>query len=150
MTEHDKSPVIVGSFELVDVPALGIKQSIAKVDTGAYSGALHCSEIKETVSADGKKALYIVPSDNYAHSLETTDYIVTYVRSSTGHRVKRYLIDTDIVLQGKTYTMRIGLSDRSSMKHEILIGRRFLRQNKILVDVNINDKYDTDGGKSAL
>ncbi|MDN5819374.1 MAG: RimK/LysX family protein [bacterium] len=150
MTEHDNSQVIVGSFELVDIPALGIKQSIAKVDTGAYSGALHCSQIKETISTSGQKALYIVPSDNYAHSLETTDYIVTYVRSSTGHRVKRYLIDVDIVVQNQTYEIRIGLSDRSSMKHEILIGRRFLRQNEMLVDVNVNEKYDTDGGRSLL
>lgn len=139
---------IFGSFEHVSVPALGIDNVVAKIDTGAYSGALHCSIIEEIVrESDGKRVLRFTPSENHAHATELEDYIGVYVKSSNGQEVKRYLFDTEIVIKGKTYPIRIGLSDRSDMKHEILIGRRFLRENNIIVDVRIHKELDTDGGK---
>lgn len=143
---NNSSNEIFGSFEHVSVPNLGIKDVIAKVDTGAYSGALHCSSIEEVIREDGVQVLRFTPSDNHSHTTELTDYTRAYVRSSTGHRVKRYLFYTNIVIKGKDYPIRIGLSDRSDMKYEILIGRRFLRENNILVDVRINQELDSDGG----
>jgi len=137
-----------GIFENISIPELGINNVLAKIDTGAYSGALHCSNIEEFVrESDGKKILRFTPSDNHAHATELTHYSRSNVRSSTGHRVKRYLFDTDIVIKGVTHRIRIGLSDRSDMNCEVLIGRRFLRENNILVDVRINQELDTDGGK---
>lgn len=141
------SNTIFGSFELVTLPTLGIHNTIAKIDTGAYSGAIHCTYIKEVVrERDGKRVLRFTPSDKHPHTTEIEKYAVTYVRSSNGHEVKRYLFDTTIVIQGKSYNIRTGLSDRSDMRYEILIGRRFLRENQILVDVRINQELDTDGG----
>lgn len=139
---------IFGIFEHVSIPKLGIVNVLAKIDTGAYSGALHCSEIKEIIRKyDGKKVLQLTPLDNHSNATELTEYKRSYVRSSTGHRVRRYLFDTDIVIKGTVYRIRIGLSDRSDMNYEILIGRRFLRENNILVDVRINKEFDTDGEK---
>lgn len=137
---------IFGIFEQISIPELGINNVLAKIDTGAYSGALHCSKIRElTRKSDGKKVLRFTPSENHSNAMELTDYHSAYVRSSSGHRVKRYLFDTDIVIKGNVYKIRIGLSDRSDMSFEILIGRRFLRENNILVDVRINQELDTDG-----
>lgn len=137
---------IFGIFERISIPGLGINNVLAKIDTGAYSGALHCSKIREhTRKSDGKKVLRFTPSENHSNAMELTDYRSAYVRSSSGHRVKRYLFDTDIVIKGNVYKIRIGLSDRSDMSFEILIGRRFLRENNILVDVRINQEPDTDG-----
>lgn len=147
MSSRDKT---FGIFEHVSIPELGIDNVLAKIDTGAYSGALHCSKIEEIVGKSGrKKALRFTPSDNHAHATELTKYNRAYVRSSTGHRVRRYLFDTDIIIKGKTYRIRIGLSNRSDMNCEILIGRRFLRENNILVDVRINQELDTDGEKKS-
>jgi hypothetical protein len=135
-----------GIFEQISIPELGINNVLAKIDTGAYSGALHCSKIQEFIrESDGKKVLRFTPSENHSNAMELTDYHSAYVRSSSGHRVKRYLFDTDIVIKGNVYKIRIGLSDRSDMSFEILIGRRFLRENNILVDVRINQEFDTDG-----
>ena len=137
---------IFGIFERISIPGLGINNVLAKIDTGAYSGALHCSKIREfTRKSDGKKVLRFTPSENHSNVMELTDYHKVYVRSSSGHRVKRYLFDTDIVIKDNVYKIRIGLSDRSDMSFEILIGRRFLRENNILVDVRINRELDTDG-----
>lgn len=137
---------IFGIFERISIPKLGINNVLAKIDTGAYSGALHCSRIKEVIrKSDGKKVLRFTPSENHSNAMELTDYCTVYVRSSSGHRVKRYLFDTDIVIKESVYKIRIGLSDRSDMSFEILIGRRFLRENNILVDVRINQDSDIDG-----
>lgn len=136
---------VYGIVEKVSVPSFGIFDAPAKIDTGAYSGSLHCSKIKEVVrKSDGKRLLKFVPSDNHAHEVETGRFISTYVRSSTGHRVKRYVVDTEIVIDGETFPIRVGLSNRSDMSYEILIGRRFLREHNILVDVRKNQELDVD------
>lgn len=136
---------VFGSFEHVTINGLGIEDTIAKIDTGAYSGALHCSVIRTIKrKSDGKRVLQFVPSDNHAHLTEIEDYTVTNVRSSTGHQVKRYLFTTDIIIKGVTYPICIGLSNRSDMQYEVLIGRRFLRENGIIVDVRINQELDND------
>ncbi len=139
---------IFGIVEHVSLPDLGVIDVAAKIDTGAYSGALHCSMIKEyRRKSDGKMILRFTPSDNHSHTQELEKYIRSYVRSSTGHRIKRYLFDTEIVIKDIAYTIRIGLSDRSDMNYEILIGRRFLSENNILVDARINQNLDIDKEK---
>lgn len=135
----------IGSFECVSLPELKIHDTIAKVDTGAYSGAVHCSSIRLIKrKSDGVNVVRFVPSDNHHHIIETEHYSIVDVKSSNGHRAKRYLIETEMILQGKSYPVTIGLSNRSSMHREVLIGRRFLRDNNILVDVRINQELDND------
>ena len=145
-----KNREIFGGFERVNIPSLGLENVIAKVDTGAYSGALHCSKIREYKrKSDGKFVLLFTPSYNHSNRQKLTKYVKSYVRSSTGHRIRRYLFDTKIVIKDVEYPIRIGLSDRSDMNYEILVGRRFLRENDILVDVKINQELDTDLEKKS-
>lgn len=137
--------VILGAFEHVSLPSLHVKDIIAKIDTGAYSGAIHCINIKELRrEADDIKVLRFTPFDESMDSIETTNYHITHIKTSNGHRMKRYLIDTDIIIKNKRYTVRIGLSDRSDMDKQVLIGRRFIRENKMLIDVRINQKFEKD------
>lgn len=137
-----------GICEYVNVPELGLKHVLAKIDTGAYSGALHCSRIRETIrKSDGKKTLVFTPSYNHSQEIRLNRFVKSYVRSSTGHRSRRYLFDTDIIIKGETRKIRIGLSNRSDMNYEILIGRRFLSENNIIVDVRVNQELDVDRGK---
>lgn len=147
--QADIKPMTIGSFEYVSLPALKINNTIAKIDTGAYSGAVHCTGIKTIKrKSDGVVVLCFLPFGRDMDVIECENFYVVYVRSSSGHRQKRYLIDAAVIIRNKQYTVKIGLSDRSDMKREILIGRRFLRQNNILVDVRINQDLDSDiGGK---
>lgn len=143
--KNQQSPVF-GIIEHVDFPELSISDVIAKIDTGAYSGALHCSKIELIEQNGASDILRFTPINDSAKQIELTTFKTVYVRSSNGHRVRRFLIDTPIVIQGEQYSIRIGLSDRSSMKTDALIGRRFLRSNDVLVDVRINQEEDEDGG----
>lgn len=136
----------VGAFEVVSLPKLGVANVLAKVDTGAYSGALHCTDIRIVRRGlNRKRYLRFTPLGEPALATETDAFIKTYIRSATGHRIRRFIVDTEITLQGKKYPIRIGLSDRTDLKRAVLIGRRFLRENDILVDVRINQELDDEG-----
>lgn len=140
--KNSSQQIVFGSFEPVILPDFSADTFIAKIDTGAFSGAVHCSYIRE-VERDGRKYLHYRPL-NCKKTKKTENYTRKYVRSSTGHRVSRYLIDTEIVINGVTYKVNIGLSNRADMQYDILIGRRFLRENDIIVDVRINKELDKE------
>ena len=139
--------ITVGSFEYVSLPGLKMDNIVAKIDTGAYSGAIHCTDIQVVRRVtDNMKVLRFKPSNQHDNVFEFEHFKAVNVRSSSGHQIKRYLIETDIIIKHKQYTIRIGLTDRSDMQREVLIGRRFLRQHNMLVDVRINQELDNDGG----
>jgi len=144
--KRDTRSKVVGGFEQVLFPSLHAGKVIAKVDTGAYSGAIHCVFIKSYRRADGVRVLRFQPFTSTNEIIETTDYKRTYIRSSTGHRVKRYIIETEVDIAGERYIIRTGLSDRRDMQTQVLIGRRFLRAYGMLVDVSLNEELDNDGG----
>jgi hypothetical protein len=132
------SPKIIGSFLAVNLPLIGVKAMQAKVDTGAYSGSMHATEIKEIV---GKKSsvLQFVPH-GATKAVRIHDYHRRQIKSSSGHVSNRYAIDTELEIMGENYGITITLSDRSSMKNPMLIGRKFLLSHGFLVDVSINNK----------
>lgn len=124
---------IIGIFEKVDFPELGITGITAKIDTGAYTGAIHCVEISEEVTDDGK-VLKFVPLDSNHRVHTAARYRVLPVTSSNGQTEQRFAVHTTVVIRGVEYPIRITLAHRENMKYPVLIGRRFLRLNKLMVD----------------
>jgi hypothetical protein len=140
---------IIGSFEEVSIERLGVTNILAKVDTGAFSGALHCTDIKVIRRGIGKqRVLKFTPLGDPRLATETTEFASTYVRSATGHRMRRHIIVATLTIRGETYTTKLGVSDRSDMRCPMLLGRRFLRENDVLVDVRINAQYDDEGERT--
>lgn len=138
---------LLGIIEPIEFPGLGVSRVLAKIDTGAYSGALHCESIEEVKDENGKKHLKIVPIDPTYPPVLISRYAKVVARSSTGHMEQRYIATLDVVIKGKKYDIRIGLTRRTMMNVKVLVGRRFLRKNNMLVDVTINQELDTDGGR---
>lgn len=127
---------ILGSFESVSFPDFAaIGDVMAKIDTGAYTGALHCTKIKEEKTEKGT-LLHFSPFDHPDVVMTIDNFVVRHVRSSNGDSQARYFINTSIEIQGETYPIVLSLADRSEMKWPVLIGRRFLRNNNFLVDVS--------------
>ena len=131
-------PKTIGMLEEVSLPMFGVDDITAKVDTGAYSGSLHATSIKELVK-DKSKVLSFKPHGKTT-AVTVNKFHSRRVKSSSGHISTRYAIDTEVVIRGKKYPITITLSDRSSMKYPMLIGRKFLRTHGFLVDVTINNK----------
>jgi len=126
---------ILGIFEKVDFPQFNIKNVKAKIDTGAFTGALHCSKVTKEDTPDGP-IIHFYPFD-YPHlKITAKDFYLSTVKSSNGKREVRYFIKTTITVQGETYKILLSLADRSKMKWPVIIGRRFLSRHNFLLDVN--------------
>lgn len=131
---------IFGSLETVKLLDFDL-EVLAKVDTGAWSGALHCTDVEER---DGQ--LFFTPLGDDSHKTSVSDYETRQVRSASGHIDTRYIIPVAVEIKGKTYHTTVGLTDRNAMQREMLLGRKFLIENKILVDVSLTleDDYEAE------
>lgn len=130
----------VGSLLRLDLPLLGIEALTAKVDTGAFSGALHASRMREVTDKQGTKHLRFSPLGSAGHTIEIDAYHKRRVKSSNGLMAIRYAIDTEVSILGEIYPITLTLTNRASMKYQMLIGRNFLRLHGFLVDVNRKSK----------
>ena len=138
----EKVRVVVGAVEKVSLPDWGVKNVVAKIDTGASVSTLHVIHIRED-STDGTPTLrFTIPQSvtgTEKKRMEITDFKITPVRSSNGVKQDRYFIRTTIELKGKKIdNMAITLSDRSQLPTPMLIGNEVL-SNGYLVDVSISN-----------
>ena len=130
---------IIGRKEKVSLPKLGLTLVWAKTDTGAFTSSLHAEQIREEI-IEGKKVLLfqvLMPGhkDFTGRTLSFGKYREKKVKNSFGQTETRFLIVTKIRMAGESFPAEFTLSDRSSMKNSILLGRKVL-QGKFLVDVN--------------
>jgi len=133
------SKIIIGRRDRIDLPELGLRNIRAKIDSGAYGSALHCSQI-EVIVKNNKMVLSFVPLDQGYHGFTNKKYYFEHykdklVKSSSGESEHRYIIATDTIIFGQTIRTEFSLTDRSQMKYPILLGRKFLRK-RFLVDVS--------------
>ena len=127
------TPKVIGRHLHVSLPELGLTDIRAKVDTGAYSGALHAEKIHEVAKRGGKRHLRFKVAKG--KTVELADFHTRKVVSSSGHVSERYAITTTIRINGDSYPIVLTLTDRSYMRKPLLIGRSFLRTHGYLVDV---------------
>jgi hypothetical protein len=130
----------IGRALSVDLPLLGIEGVKAKVDTGAFNGALHATKMREITDKQGGKHLRFSPLGSPDHTIEIDNYHKRRVKSSNGLISVRYAVDTEVNILGQPYPITLTLINRMSMRHEMLIGRKFLRLHGFLVDVNQRTK----------
>jgi hypothetical protein len=131
---------IIGRRELVNFPLLELFEIEAKIDTGAYTSAIHCSDICEVTLEDGSRVIrfqLLDPSHPlYDHKLfQFKEYSLRDIKSSFGDVQERYVIRTQIQLFEEMIEADFSLSDRSDLKYPVLIGRALL-QHHFIVDVS--------------
>ncbi len=129
---------LIGRREYVDFPELNIFKVEAKIDTGAYTSALHCKDIN-VKKINGKDILCFKLLDEthpeyneQEHCFE--DFIQKHIKSSSGEKELRYIIKTLLVIGGKRIRTTVSLTDRANMRYPILIGRKMIK-NKFIIDV---------------
>jgi hypothetical protein len=145
-----KKNILIGRKDKGDFPDLELKNIDLKVDTGAYTSAIHCHKIK-IKEQDGKQILSFTlldPShDQYNNKEFSTDsFIEKRIKNSFGSSEKRFVIKTSIRLFSKRYAIELSLSERGEMRFPILIGRKFL-MGKFIVNPS---KYDLSYKKKLL
>lgn len=140
--QEERKKEIIGWTVPVDIPKLGLKGIIAKIDTGANYCTLHCHLIN-IMEKDGRKILcFNLLDPSHPEYKDKTRRFVEYteksIKNSFGDTEKRYLIRTGIRIHGRRIRTLISLTDRGSMKYPMLLGRKLLR-NKFIVDVSLKE-----------
>ncbi|MFY9307998.1 MAG: RimK/LysX family protein [Bacteroidia bacterium] len=141
-----KEKLTIGRREKVDFPELGLFGITAKIDTGAYTTALHCEKINE---ANG--VLYFTPlglshAEYKGEEQKFTSYTQKDIKNSFGETEKRYIIKTVVKIGRKRIKAIISLTDRGKMRYPVLIGRKLLK-NRFVVDVSQLDILSTRKNK---
>ncbi len=130
----------LGRRELIDFPAFALGGVEAKVDTGAYTSAIHCTDIHVAADAQQRPVLLVRlldpgHADADGRPLAFADFGLRDIRSSNGEVQERYVIRAVVQLYGENIEAEFSLSDRSDMKYPVLLGRSLLRQGRFVVDV---------------
>lgn len=130
---------VLGRVDRIDFPKLNLFNIDVKIDTGAYTSAIHCSKIIE----DKNTLRCTFESKGHpnfkSEEVIFTEYTYTDVKSSNGHKENRYKIKTDVIFFGKKYKINLTLSTRDDMRFPVLIGRQFLSK-KFIVDVDLENQ----------
>lgn len=125
---------VLGRYDRVDLPELGLTNIHAKIDTGAYTCSLHCHKAEVV---DGRLEFILLDQEHpeftgmkfVVENFEKRD-----IRNSFGEVEKRFVISTSIRIFDEVITTEFSLSNRGSLKFPILLGRKILR-NRFLIDV---------------
>lgn len=135
-----KKKLMVGALEVCSLPDFEISGLHIRVDTGAATSSLHVDNIEE-YNKDGELWVsFDIHPDIYDVDVvarrEAKVIDTRYVKSSSGERQKRHLIETRLQLNGDQWPIYISLSDRSSMTYLMLLGRQAMK-NRIIVDPSV-------------
>ena len=125
---------ILGRYDRVDLPELGLFNIHAKIDTGAYTCSLHCHKAE---IVDGRLEFILLDEEHPEFTgmkFVFTEFEKRDIRNSFGEVEKRFVIVTAITIFEEVITTEFSLSNRGSLKFPILIGRKILR-NRFLIDV---------------
>lgn len=138
----NKKLKIIGRKDKADFPDLGLENIDIKIDTGAYTSSIHAHKI-EAFEKNGKPYIQFYLLDpkhpEYKNKgIEAQVIKEKKVKSSTGKAEKRYIIKSKIIIFNKSYITEFSLTNRSKMKHPVLIGRKLLNK-KFLVDTSQKD-----------
>jgi hypothetical protein len=130
----ERSSIVIGFAELVDLPEWGIVGLRGKIDTGAKTSALHVSNIREIgngrVGFDVR--LHRRRVDRTVH-VEAKILRRGRVRPSSGDAQSRLFVATTIRIGAIEREIELSLVDRENMIFRMLVGRTAIGSG-VLVD----------------
>ncbi len=141
MKKKKKELDSIGWREWVSFPELKIKTIKAKVDTGARTSSLHVSNIK-IYKRTNKVTFTIHPVQRQRYPVINTkaDYLgERSIKSSNGEISVRPVIETELKIGKRSYSIELTLMNRDLMGFRLLLGRGALK-----------DRFLVDSGQSFL
>jgi ribosomal protein S6--L-glutamate ligase len=131
-----KSPkAIIGWREWCALPDLELPGVLAKIDTGAKTSAIHAFDIRSSERGDDWLSFFIHPVQRRRRPVikceaRCVDYRA--ITSSNGKTEERPVIQTTLVLAGRSFLTEITLTNRDEMGFRMLIGRQSLHRRFIV------------------
>ncbi|MBA6350959.1 ATP-dependent zinc protease [Colwellia sp. BRX8-3] len=133
--DNMKEKILVGARETIDLPELELFEVATRIDTGAQTSSLHVDHISENKVTGMLDFEFHPDSHDVTKTIKCSAKIVDRkrIKSSNGEKERRYIINTLAVMGELTWTVRLSLTDRSSMNHLMLLGREAMK-GEMLVD----------------
>lgn len=132
-----QNKVILGSEEWCSFPELGLPTIKARVDSGAKTSALHAINIAPFIKNDSNWVKFdINPIQNNLKTVihcEAPLIDKRIVKSSSGFREQRYVIQTSLKIGDSNWPIEMTLTNRDSMGFRMLLGREAM-SGRVLVD----------------
>lgn len=137
MAEQDREVPTIGWREWVRLPELGGATVKAKVDTGARTSTLHAFDVDE-IEREGEPrvAFAFHPNQGDEETEVRADARLVdrrTVTASNGQSELRYVVSTEVVVDGGPIPIELTLTRRDAMGFRMLLGRHALR-GRFLVD----------------
>lgn len=134
-----RQKLLIGRKDKADFPEFKLENLEVKIDSGAYTSSIHCHLIEEQIK-NGVSVICFQLLDPrhpgfHGKKFESSRFKTKRVKSSNGQKEERYIIKTEIILFGKTYSVELSLAERGSMKTPVLLGRKLLNKN-FLIDTS--------------
>jgi len=111
----------IGRIDQIDFPEFGLLNIEAKVDTGAYTSAIHAHKIEETIINGENFIKFTLLDPNHIQYNEkefrTKNYYKKVIKSSNGTSKERFAIKTTVNIFKETNDIELTLSERSDMKY---------------------------------
>jgi hypothetical protein len=118
---------ILGWREWVALPELKLAEIKAKIDTGARSSALHAFAIEPYRKGGQRWVMFAIhPLQKHSDvSVECHAQVKDrrMVTDSGGHKQRRYVIETQLVLGQSVIRAEMTLTNRDTMRFRMLLGR---------------------------
>ncbi len=102
--ETGTNPKFIGRSDKADFAKINLKRVRVKIDSGAYTSAIHCCNIEETRERK-LKVIFLDPDDpKYTGKIHIfKKYFKTSVKSSNGETEERFVITTQICFHRRIY-----------------------------------------------
>jgi hypothetical protein len=126
----------LGWREWLALPDLNIPLIKVKIDTGARTSALHAFFIDPYKKGGEHWIMFAIHPDQHH-----TDVVIEchapvkdlrMVTDSGGHKSRRYVVETNLVLGSNIIRAELTLTNRDNMKFRMLLGRTAMRGKFII------------------
>lgn len=123
----------VGWREWARLPELGVRRLKVKFDTGARACALHAHRFEVIETRRGEFVRFKLKAASKWRKRRCIGYRI--IKDTGGKVTERPAILTPIEVGGERFEMEVCLTDRSNMRHRLIIGRQEIR-GRFLVDAS--------------
>lgn len=134
----------LGFVEWVVLQDTGVRLK-ARLDTGAKTSSLHAVNVEPFTKGDEEWVSFELPLDDHKESEDARDDNIVLqferpvertvlIKRKGAESQRRYVVNMDFCIAGKKHETQFSLTDRSRFHYAILLGRRFLGDDNVLVD----------------